>query len=186
VRIGAGKVTSHTEEGSFQFHPKFRRGDSIFPEEALKEICVKLKEEEKKMKKAGLVLLVLMILVSYMVKDSEAAQWCWELSGVNQYIKVSVVKPDPLYPYWSLNGITYVPDMILLPVAGTMVKSADGTQRFLTLWGAYPPTGAILGLDAVIDAETKNGTCGILGIIPFSARETFPLQKVPCSTLPAP
>ena len=136
------------------------------------------------MKKTGLVSLVLMILVSFAVKDSEAAQWCLQSPGVSQYFKLSVVKPDASYPYWSLNGITYVPNVVVIPVAGTMVKSADGLDRLLTLFGGI--NGTALEIDVVFDPETKTGTWNILGISPPSPKETYDLEKVPCSSIPKP
>ena len=135
------------------------------------------------MKRTGLIFLVLMVLVSFAVKDSEAAQWCLQ-TDANQYFKLSVVKPDPLYPYWSLNGITYVPDMVVIPVGGTIVKSADGTERLLTLSGAI--NGTVMEIDAVFDPETKTGTWNIIGISPPIAKETYTLEKVPCSSIPKP
>jgi hypothetical protein len=135
------------------------------------------------MKKAGLFLLVLVIWGGLVIKGSEAAQWCLQ-TDANQYFKLSVVKPDPLYPYWSLNGITYVPELVVIPVAGTMVKSADGSERLLTLSGGI--NGTVMEIDAVFDPETKTGTWNIIGISPPSAKETYTLEKVPCSSLPKP
>ncbi len=142
------------------------------------------KRRKKTMKKAGFIILVLVILGGWTVKGSEAEQWCWKSTEISQYIKLSVVKPDPSYPFWSLNGITYVPNMVVIPVGGTMVKSADGTERLLVLFGGI--NGNVLEMDAAIDTVTKNGTVGILGISPPIARETFTIEKVSCSSLPKP
>jgi len=52
------------------------------------------------MKKAGLLLLMLVILGGWVVKDSEAAQWCWQFElDSDFYLKLTVLKPDPLSPF---------------------------------------------------------------------------------------
>ena len=136
------------------------------------------------MKKAGLLFLVLVILGSYAIKDSEAAQWCWEFEGGGDYIKLSVIKPDSLYPFWSLNGVWYSPDSYVIPLVGTMVKSADGTERVLTIYGTYYDTQAH-AINAVIDAGTKNGTFHIHYIYLDSDLD-FVINKVNCGAIPAP
>jgi hypothetical protein len=141
------------------------------------------------MKKAGLVLLVLVILGSWAVKDSEAGQWCWQFAAYpDDYMKLSVTKPDPLYPFWSLHGMWYNSlSPYIIPLVGSMVKSADGTQRLLTLEGTYPGGTLNFAINAQIDAVTKNGTFHIYYIEQTGdSLGSFPLNKVKCSTLPAP
>ena len=85
------------------------------------------------MKKVGLLFLVLVMLGCWIVKDSEAAQWCWQFTE-EDFIKLSVERNDPIYPFWSLNGVWYE-GICIVPLVGTMVKSADGTEKMLTLYG---------------------------------------------------
>jgi len=136
------------------------------------------------MKKVGLILLLLMILGGWAVKDSEAGQWCWDL-GLGEYMKLSFAKNDPNFPFWTLSGMTYVPGESILPVAGTMVKNADGTRRLLTL--TMTNTDGISWLMyADIDAQTKSGP--MIGYSPNydSYDPAHTLGKVPCSSLPRP
>lgn len=141
------------------------------------------------MKKAGLILLVLVILGGWAFKGSEAGQWCWQFTGYpDNYIKLSFAKPDPLYPYWSLNGMWYVPGESIVPLVGTMVKSADGTQRLLNLNGAIPGTTGLsqaYQMEAVIDSLTKNGTIYIYYTI-STDNSAFAINNLKCSTLPSP
>ena len=139
------------------------------------------------MKKAGLLFLVLVIFGSFSVKDSEAAQWCWQLAG-SDYIRLSVAKPDPLYPFWSLDGMWYNPGSYVIPVTGTMVKSADGTQRLLNLNGTLPGATTLsqaYQMEAVIDSLTRDGTIFIYYTI-LGTNLEFSFNKLKCSTLPAP
>jgi hypothetical protein len=144
----------------------------------------KLKEEEEKMKKAGLLLLVLVILGGWTVKDSDAGQWCWDMD-FGEYMKLSFTKNDPNFPFWTLSGMSYAPGESIMPVAGTMVKNANGTRRLLTLTITNADATSWFGY-ADIDALTKNGT-----IIFYCANsDTYStghtLTKVDCRTLPAP
>jgi hypothetical protein len=146
-----------------------------------------MKRRKKKMKKAGCILLILVIVGGWAVKDSQAAQWCFELATGN-YLKLSVVKPDPNYPFWSLNGIWYVPDSFIIPLVGTMVKSADGTERLLNLQGTLAGDTAMTAtqqMEAVIDSVTKSGSVFIYYPIGGSNLE-WSFTKRQCSTLPAP
>ena len=137
------------------------------------------------MKKTGLVFLALMVLVCYAVKDSEAAQWCWQFADdPNFYLRLSVVRSDPNYPFWSLNGMWYS-DFSIMPLVGTMAKSSDGTGRILTLFGTAG-SGFPQSFRGEIDAVTKDGS---LYFYDFNAGTTgllSDLTKVKCSTLPAP
>ena len=136
------------------------------------------------MKKAGLLLLVFVILGGWAVKDSEAGQWCWDL-GLGEYMKLSFAKNDPNFPFWTLSGMTYVPGESILPVAGTMVKNDDGTRRLLTLTATNEDAISwFMYMD--IDARTKNGT-----IITYCANDdtygtAHTLTKVDCKALPKP
>jgi len=136
------------------------------------------------MKKTGLILLVVVILGGWVVKDSEAGQWCWDMD-FDEYMKLSFTKNDPSFPFWTLSGMSYTPGGSIMPVAGTMVKSADGKRRLLTLTITNAEAISWFGY-ADIDAQTKNGT-----IIFYCANsDTYStghsLTKVNCSSLPAP
>ena len=136
------------------------------------------------MKKAGLLLLVLVILGGWAIKDTEAGQWCWDL-GNGEYVKISFAKNDPNYPFWTLAGIWYSPGNPILPISGTMVKNADGTRRLLTLNMTNLDALSWVGY-ADIDANTKNGPI----IFYLANNDTYStahtLTKVSCSSLPAP
>ena len=136
------------------------------------------------MKKAGLILLVLVILGSWAIKDSEAGQWCWDI-GFNEYLKLSFAKNDPNFPFWTLSGFDYLLGADILPIAGTMVKNADGTRRLLT-GTTTNPDGISWFMYADIDAQTKNGT--IIFYCPnndtYDTAHT--LTKIDCKTMPAP
>jgi hypothetical protein len=138
------------------------------------------------MKKAGLFLLVLVILGGWAIKDSEAGQWCWQFQDdPNFYLRLSVVRPDPNYPFWSLNGMWYSQGFLVMPLVGTMAKSSDGTRRILTLFGTSTE-GFPQSFRGEIDAVTKDGS---LYFYDFNAGTTgllSDLTKVKCSTLPAP
>jgi hypothetical protein len=143
-------------------------------------------KEGKKMKKAGLVFLALLILGTWAAKDSDAAQWCWQFSGSTEYIKLSVVKPDPSYPFWSLNGMWYEPGAMIIPLVGTMVKNADNTGRVLTLYGTYPGTaGHSYSINMEVDKVTKDGVAHLY-YIRIDTSADSPIASVPCSSLPAP
>jgi len=135
------------------------------------------------MKKAGLLLLVLLILGGWAIKDSQAGQWCWDIDG--DYIKVSFAKNDPSYPFWLLSGIIYQPNVYLSPVDGIMVKNADGTRRLLTLNITHPNAVLWYGY-ADIDALTKNGLVTFYGVNDNVYDIAHTLTKVPCSSLPRP
>ena len=137
------------------------------------------------MKKVGLILLLLVILGGWTVKDSEAGQWCWQLADSNLYMKLSFAKNDPNFPFWTLSGMVYEPGISLEPVSGTMVKNADGTRRLLTLTMTNAD-GISWLMYADIDAHTKNGP--MIGYCPNndSYDDNHPLTKVNCSTMPAP
>jgi hypothetical protein len=141
------------------------------------------------MKKVGLVLLVLVILGGYMVKDSEAGQWCFQLDGFAEYVKLNVTRPDPLLPYWTLNGVWYHSSFhFIAPVSGTMVKSPDGTQRLLGISGTFIDAGVfneVYQAQAIIDSATKNGTLYIW-YDTSNTSSNFPFTKVNCGTVPPP
>jgi hypothetical protein len=142
------------------------------------------------MKKAALFFLALAMLAGYSVESSEASQLCWQIEGVggDQYIKVSVVRPDPAYPHKSLNGMMYeTANHTNAPLVGTMVKNHDGTTSHLTLYGTLPIGSNLVtyALDATIDNITKNGTL-IVYIEPIGQMSSYSITKVNCATLPAP
>ena len=136
------------------------------------------------MKKARLLLLVLVILGGWAIKDSEAGQWCWDL-GLGEYMKLSFAKNDPNFPFWTLSGMTYAPGEGILPVTGTMVKNADGTRRLLT--GTMADADGISWfMYADIDARTQNGTCIYYCPNSDAYSTAHTMTKVPCSSLPKP
>ena len=136
------------------------------------------------MKKTGLLLLVLVILGCWAVKDSEAGQWCWD-AGSGEYMKLSFAKNDPNYSFWTLAGIWYSPGNPILPISGTMAKNADGTRRLLTLNMTNPDALSWVGY-ADIDALTKNGPIIFYLANNDSYSTAHTLTKVDCKTLPAP
>ncbi len=136
------------------------------------------------MKKAGLILLVLVVVGSWAVKDSGAGQWCFDL-GNGEYAKISFAKNDPNYPFWLISGILYEPNTYFAPVDGIMVKSPDGTRRLLTLNLTFENAVLWYGY-ADIDARTKNGVVTFYGINDDVYDNAHSLTKVNCSSLPAP
>ena len=140
------------------------------------------------MKKAGLVLVVLVIFTGY--GFSEAAQWCFQLSNFQEFVKLEVNRPDTLYPYWTLDGIWYHASYhFIAPVSGTMVKSADGTQKLLGISGTFIAEAGtfdeVYSAQAIIDSVTKNGTLYIYyDMLDMSLN--FPFTKVKCSIVPPP
>jgi hypothetical protein len=137
------------------------------------------------MKKVGLLLLVVVILGGWAVKDSEAAQLCWQLTAAD-FVKLSYVKNDASYPFWTLSGMWYEPGYAIIPLDGAMVKNADGTRRILTLSGAFPGATNTYLISADIDATTKNGTFTIHYVDAGVGDLTLSFTKVNCNTLPAP
>ena len=82
----------------------------------------------------------------------------------------------------------YVPGESVVPLVGTMVKSADGTQRLLNLNGAiHNDTGLSQAyqMEAAIDSLTKDGTIYIYYTISTN-NSAFAINNLKCSTLPAP
>ena len=134
------------------------------------------------MKKAVFLFLAVMVVMGFAVKDSVAAAWCWQIDPFDN-IKLTVVKPDPASPFWSLHGVWRGGDTII-PLAGTMAKTLDGTGRILTLHGTYPGSNSqSYSINVEIDAATRNGTMHIY-YIPLNSYLDFPLTKIPCSDFP--
>jgi hypothetical protein len=140
------------------------------------------------MKKVGLLFVVLVILGSFSVKDSKATQWCWQIEGSSEFIKLAVMKPDPNLPFWSLNGMWYQAGFgqTIVPLVGTMVKNADGTGRLISLYGTglsfHPWT-----FTGEIDAVTKNGTLDLYDLYTDQVYYgTTPIIRVRCNSIPAP
>jgi hypothetical protein len=139
------------------------------------------------MKKRALLFFALVILVGYAAKDLGAAELCWRVDGYQtEYIKVSSIKPDSLYPHWLLNGIWYNPSSYLVPVIGTMEKSPDGT-RHVSLHGTFLSGSDLYDyvLDATVDSVTKNGTIYIYSAL-VGNTVSWSLTKINCNTAPAP
>jgi hypothetical protein len=66
-----------------------------------------------------------------------------------------------------------------------MIKSADGSQRILSLNGSYPGGFDYVAINAEIGSTNRNGTIYIHWIVQ-NTDASYPLTKVNCSTLPAP
>lgn len=140
------------------------------------------------MKKAALLFLALVVLVGFAVKESEAGQLCWKFDGYNDYIKVTVSNPDPLYSPKLLIGMWYSPAAYVLPLVGTMVKDIGGTPTRVSLQATYGAGSSLqnpIALDASLDPVTKNGTLGIYYHNTDSV-SSFTITKINCSTAPAP
>ena len=140
------------------------------------------------MKKAGLFFLVLVMLGSLGVRESEAVEWCWSTSTTD-YWRLSVTQPDPTLPYYSLNGMWYETSTnLVVPLTGTMVKNYNGTLWLLNLSGTlYGTTGLeqAYQIEAVITPATRDGTIYIYyPLIPENNYTTF--TKVKCSSTPVP
>ena len=140
------------------------------------------------MKKAGLVLVVLVVFAGYGL--SQAGQWCFQVSDFTEYVKLEVNQPDTRYPYWTLDGVWYHSGWhFIAPVSGTMVKSADGTQRLLSISGSFiSDTGGLINVytaQAIIDSLTKNGTLYLYYDM-TNSMTPYGFTKVKCKEIPPP
>ena len=133
------------------------------------------------MKKALFVLLALLAVVGFGVKDSTAGQLCWETEN-NTVFKLVVGIPDPAYPWAkSLNGV-WIFGTYAVPVTGSMVKR--GTQLLINLDGTLPDLSTHYGMWGQVGPVSKNGTIKIYHSN-TGGFETWGLTKVSCTSIQA-
>jgi hypothetical protein len=104
------------------------------------------------MKKAALFFMALVILVGYAVRDSGAAEMCWNLNPFTDIIKVSMVKPDPLLPHKLITGFWKATGDYVIPVVGSFETDLGGVNKRLSLHGTNNTTSFSGYRDCILDA----------------------------------
>ncbi len=133
------------------------------------------------MEKALFVLLAIVAVVGFGVKDSMAGQLCWRTED-NTVFKLVTGLPDPAYPWAkSLNGV-WIFGGFAVPVTGSMVKS--GTQLLINLDGTLPDTSTHYGMRGQVNPVSKNGNIKIYHSN-TGGFETWGLTKVSCTSIEA-
>ena len=135
------------------------------------------------MKKALFVLLAIVAVVGFGVKDSVAGQLCWRTED-NTVFKLVTGLPDPAYPWAkSLNGV-WIFGGFAVPVTGSMVKSPYGTQLLINLDGTLPNMSTHYGMRGHVGPVSKNGTITIYHSN-TGGFDTEGLTKVSCKSIEA-